>query len=172
MDIQVEIDNVKRFDVDISDYHQSLIGVAYRILSDLERAKDGVQDVYLKVYQSPGSFQGRSSFKTYLYRMVINRCLDIHRQKKRWLTLIEMFSYKTYEQYTHDKVYDNTDLIRRLFQNIPDSIRIPLVLAEMDGMTYQEISEIMELPVNTVKTRIFRCREKLRKELTKQGLLL
>ncbi len=153
-------------------YHQALISVAYKMLADMEKVQDVVQDVYLKVLENGESFSGNSSFKTYLYRIVINRCIDIQRKDKRWRKVRELLDADFHHYTSHDNKTDSADLIRKIFKKIPYDLRIPLILAETEDMTYEEIAETLQIPLNTVRTRIFRCRERLRKELKKMGLLI
>lgn len=151
----------------ISIYRQVLLNVAFRILSDSELAEDVVHDVFLTYLQAPDNFNGASTLKTYLYRMVINRCIDVRRRRSRFSRLLENFNWENhgYPQNT----YEAKDLTRRVLSDINDQFRIPLILTEVDGMSYEEIASTLNLTVNTVRTRIFRCRQKLRKKLKSLG---
>jgi RNA polymerase sigma-70 factor (ECF subfamily) len=151
----------------ISKYQHSLVQVAFRITIDYEAAKDIVQDACLSIMENVNQFKGNSTFKTYLYRIVINRSIDFLRKAKRSRNLLEIISREhdsNYLQYDH---VEYRDISRRLFAAIPYSFRIPLILAEVEDMKYEEIAEVLKISINTVRTRIFRCREKLRKEFSK-----
>lgn len=157
---------------DIGKYQQSLVNVAYRITNDIECARDIVQDTYVTVLQTNGTFNGFSSLKTYLYRIVINKCIDARRRQARWLRLSDTISKELpWGQRNTEEDFDGSYFVRGLLKNIPDKFRIPLVLAEVDEMSYEEIAETLQISLNTVRTRIYRCREKLRKELVKTGRL-
>ncbi len=151
----------------ITEYRTSLINVAYRITNDSELAKDVVQDACLSIIETTDQFRGTASFKTYLYRIVINKSIDSVRKIKRSHTLLEIIFRENFMSVSGNDQYEIKDLTRRLFASIPYIFRVPLILAEVEGMTYEEIAEVLKLSVNTVRTRIFRCREKLRKEFEK-----
>ena len=149
-----------------------LISVAYRITNDKDSAKYIVQDAYLKVLESNNEFKGASSLKTYLYRIVINKCIDAKRRRARWSSLVDLFTKENIQssQDAFEKAEDKA-LIRKLLNAVPQKFRVPLILAEVEGMSYAEIADILKLSLNTIRTRIFRCRRKLRKDLEKAGYL-
>ena len=154
----------------IAAYRQALVGVAYRILNDPEAARDIVQDTYVTVLEHEGAFSGRSSLKTYLYRIVINKSIDARRRTaRRWEVVGALARERTGAEPSPEHDADNRDFVRKLLAEVPDKYRIPLVLAEVDGMSYEEIAETLRISANTVRTRVFRCREKLRKVLDKNG---
>jgi RNA polymerase sigma-70 factor, ECF subfamily len=144
-----------------------LIGLAWRIIGDRELAEDIVQDVFLGHLEAKGSFHGASSRTTYLYRAVINRCIDTGRRRKRFSLIIDRLSQE--RPSPPADVSGLKDAVRRLLMNIRPEFRVPFVLAGVDGMSYAEIADILHLPMNTVRTRIHRCREVLRKKLEKMG---
>jgi RNA polymerase sigma-70 factor (ECF subfamily) len=154
-----------------TEYRHLLINVAYRITNDSETAKDIVQDACLSVMEASDQFRGSASHKTYLYRIVINQSIDHVRRNKRSRNFLEIMFRERIELSSGSDRYEIKELTRRLFAAIPTAFRVPLILAEVEGMTYEEIADIMKLSINTVRTRIFRCREKLRKELEKLGIL-
>ena len=159
--------------MDIAAYQQALVRVAFKITYDWENAKDVVQDAYMSILKKPDAFTGQSSFKTYLYRIVINKSLDMKRSQSRLFDLRASFAKETTNAPDHDTVpLTNESEITAALDKIPDKYRIPLLLLHGDGMSYQEIADVLNISLNVVRTRIFRCREKLRKELTKTGYRL
>ncbi len=152
---------------ELTGYRDALIGVAYRITGDRNLSQDIVQDIFLTMLESPGKYSGASGLKTYLYRITINRCIDIGRRQSRFGRILEVLNREQYA-YPQD-TYELKDLVRRLLINIDPQFRIPFILAEVEGMSYEEIAEIRNIPLNTVRSRIFRCREKLRRKLVKMG---
>jgi RNA polymerase sigma-70 factor (ECF subfamily) len=80
-----------------------------------------------------------------------------------------IFAEPSGTEYTLLDEIDRKELVRKLLCKVPDEFRIPLVLAEVDGMSYAEIAETLHISLNTVRTRIFRAREKFRKELKRMG---
>jgi len=136
----------------------------------MDSAKDIVQDAYLKVLESNNEFKGASSLKTYLYRIVINKCIDAKKAKGAMSSLVDLFTKENIQssQDAFEKAEDKA-LIRKLLNAVPQKFRVPLILAEVEGMSYAEIADILKLSLNTIRTRIFRCRRKLRKDLEKAG---
>ena len=173
LEIQSETITAPDFRVEMTRYQQSLVGVAYRITGDIEAARDIVQDTYTSILQTPGNFNGASSIKTYLYRIVINKSIDSRRRRFRWLGILEKIVHETAHQplANADEDSDKYVLLRAALDKIPDSFRIPFLLAEADGMSYEEIADSLKVAINTVRTRIYRCKEKLRKKLNKAGYL-
>jgi RNA polymerase sigma-70 factor, ECF subfamily len=153
-------------------HQQALVNVAYRITNDIESARDMVQDTYATILENEGAFNGSSSLKTYLYRIVINKSIDFRRKRERRWTVLDAFGREqalTARRPEQDA--DTRDLVRKLLGEIPDKYRIPLLLAEVDGMSYEEIAETLRISTNAARTRVFRCREKMRKVLGQSGWL-
>lgn len=162
------------FCTEFDGYRQALVAVAFRITGDIEMSRDIVQDVFASLLAAPNdSFRGRSSLKTYLYRIVINRGIDARRRRVRWFGVLERMSREEtlWREATPDANSPENRLLRASLAKMPDKFRIPFLLAESDGMSYNEIADIMKCGINTVRTRIFRCREKLRQEFEKAGYL-
>jgi len=154
---------------EFNDIRGSLIGAAFRITADKELANDIVQDVYAEHLMSPDKFGGTSSLKTYLYRIVVNRCIDLKRRQNRFGKIRDILLREPRMHKGFEDVYAIKDLVRRALANIEMKYRVPFVLAESDNMTYEEISGILQINVNTVRSRIFRCRKLLRKKLLTLG---
>ena len=158
------------FHRDLVACKQALINVAARIMNDSEGARDIVQDTYVAVLEKENAFNGCSSLKTYLYGIVINKSIDARRRRERRREVHGVFGRERAAQgHDPESDADNRDLVRRLLAEIPDKYRIPLVLAEVDGMSYEEIAETLRISMSAVRTRVFRCREKLRSVLEKNG---
>ena len=154
---------------DFDGMREALVAVAWRITGDRELGLDTVQDVFLAYLRAPEKFIGSASLKTYLYRMVINRCIDARRRSDRFRLIRAMLERE--RRTDGDAAYDVKDTVRYLLAGIKPLYRVPFILAEGDGMSYDEIAGILEVSVNTVRSRIFRCREQLRKKLHSAGYL-
>jgi RNA polymerase sigma-70 factor (ECF subfamily) len=133
-------------------------------------ADDLAQDALLKAYRAIGSYDGRASLTTWLYTVAKNQFLD-HRRGKlfRWrsreseLTEANPTSIPNAEQLldAHRKV----EMLWRALGRVDEKFRIPLVLVEIDGLTYEQVAEIERLPVGTVRSRISRAKAQLREHL-------
>jgi RNA polymerase sigma factor (sigma-70 family) len=158
---------------ELANYHGALLGIAYRITGDMECAKDVVQDTYVAALKPDNAFGGFSSLKTYLYRIAINKSIDIKRHWKRRLSILRgMIAEPSGTESALLDEIDRKELVRKLLGKVPDEFRIPLILADVDGMSYAEIAEALHISLNTVRTRIYRARERLRKELRRMGVAL
>jgi RNA polymerase sigma-70 factor (ECF subfamily) len=155
----------------VREYEPDLIRAAYRITADMASAQDIVQETYLDFLQSDSAFKGLSALKTYFYRVVINKSIDVKRRRGRWLKIRDTLTRDDLfpGTITDDEDAGKKDLVRVMLGKVPDSFRIPLFLADIDGLSYEEIADSLGISLNTVRSRIFRCREKLRKAFKKAG---
>jgi RNA polymerase sigma-70 factor (ECF subfamily) len=150
------------------------LGVAFRITNDVECAEDIVQDACVAALEKTSEFRALSSLKTYLYRIVINKSIDARRRRILWWNLLETRRDELSDTLHGGRESANADMlesVRIAIDRIPNRFTIPFLLAEVDGMSYEEIADVLQVTLNTVRTRIFRCREKLRKQLKKTGRL-
>lgn len=164
--------------------YQSLVyNLAYRILGDPAPAADATQEAFIAAYQSIGRFRG-GSFKSYLMRIVSNRCYDeLRRRKRRPTTSFEDFGEVDEEANPalingHEGPEARAErkevarVIQAGIETLPADQRVTLVLSDVQGMSYQEIAETMEVSLGTVKSRLARARSKLRDYLGEQRELL
>jgi len=154
----------------ITEYRNSLVNVAFRITDDKAAAEDVVQDVCLSIFKTSEQFRGAASPKTYLYRIVINRSIDYVRRIKRTKNIFDFLSYEQNSDESRPDFIEMKDLAKRLLSSIPHEFRVPLMLAEIDQLTYEEIGDVLNVSLNTVRTRIFRGRERMRTEYRKLGI--
>lgn len=154
-------------------HREALIRVASRITRDREAAEDVVQEVCLSALNHKEKIEGSASVRAYLFRMVVNKSIDFFRYKARWRRLfsfLEKTEVVAFEA-TDSLVEDNRLRIKALVNELPSKLRLPLLLAEYEELPYREIAEILNVPEATVKTRIFRAREKLRSMAEAKGML-
>jgi RNA polymerase sigma factor (sigma-70 family) len=160
-------------------YQQQVYNLAHRIMGDPASAADATQDAFISAYQSIDRFRG-GSFKSYLMRIVTNKCYDeLRRRKRRPATSFEDFGDLDEESNPiltseREKPEDTLErqavvqAIERGLKTLPDDQRITLVLADVQGMSYQEIAEATHVALGTVKSRLARARRKLRDYLQEQ----
>jgi len=163
-------DTLKMLNCYIIQYRDSLVNVSSRITNDRAGSEDIVQDVCLSLVSTADQFRGQSSPKTYLYRIVVNRSIDFVRKAKRTKVVFDTILNEHDNQESRPDYYEIKDLTRKLLSTIPNEFKVPLTLAEIEGMSYEEISGILNISLNTVRSRIFRCRERLKKEFKKLGI--
>ncbi len=132
-------------------------------LGDAEFVDDISQDVFISVYHKLKEFRFESKFTTWLYRITVNKCRDYLR-KKRVRSIFVPIKDKEYElgQRTHNENIDIPHLVRKAIGKLPEKLKVPLILRDIDGLSYKEIADQLDCEVGTVKSRIFRARESLK----------
>ncbi|MGZ8887747.1 MAG: sigma-70 family RNA polymerase sigma factor [Nitrososphaeraceae archaeon] len=140
--------------------------IIYITLTNSDLVDDIAQEVFITVYRNLKSFRFESQFTTWIYRITINKCKD-HLRKKNirriFLPLNDEVEEPVFESVNEDS--DIKQIVRDTIAALPDKLRIPLVLKDIEGFSYQEIAESMDCEIGTVKSRIFRAREALKKLL-------
>ena len=155
--------------------------LALRLVNDREEAADLAQEAFVKAWQGLASFQGESSFATWVYRLTTNLCIDYLRKQKRregvepavslddadngWA---EPADRESDPQLLLEKSERGKALVRGL-DMLPDWQRRVLVLRELSGLSYQEIGQTLDIDLGTVRSRIARARMALRKILQEDG---
>jgi len=164
-------------------YQHQVYNLAHRILGDPASAADATQDAFISAFQSIARFRG-GSFKSYLMRIVSNGCYDeLRRRKRRPATSFEDFGevdeeanpalingHERPEEYAERQ--EMARLIQAGIEALPPDQRITLALSDVQGLNYQEIAEITDVSLGTVKSRLARARGKLRDYLRTHGELL
>ncbi len=138
--------------------------VALGMLRDKHDAEDVTQNVFIKLFDSLSSFRGDSDIKTYLYRMTVNRCIDLIRSKKVRTDKMDKVPQK------ETKNEETGFLLGYLLEQIDLDHRAPVLLSEIGGFSYKEISEILNINVGTVKSRINRAINKMKVIAMKEGV--
>lgn len=160
-------------------HERMVFNLAVRLLGDTEEARDLSQDVFLKVYRHLGHFEGRSTLKTWIYRIVVNQS----RNRQRWWRRRRGERSCTLEDLTpadearalasdpRESPFERANLAERARRvqaallEIPFHHRSILVLREVEGLTCEEIASTLGLPEGTVKSRLSRAREALKNQL-------
>ena len=171
------------FDWLIAQYGPALYRLAYRILNDRAEAADAVQEVFLKVFRSIKDFHGDSSLKTWIYRIAVNTASN----QRRWWRRHKEQECSLDAQHGEDgeKGFipadngrnpfesllsrETQELVQKAMARLPESSRTVLVLRELEGLSYEEIAEVLHISLGTVKSRLARARQSLKTEL---GLIL
>jgi len=177
--------NLDAFNELVLAYQDRVYNLAYRIMGDPASASDATQEAFISAYQHIEGFRGKypSSFKSWLMRIVSNACYDeLRRRKRHPTTSIEDFEI---EEEANPALVSETEgpetfaereemarAIEAAIQTLPPDQRTTLVLADVQGFSYQEIAEATDAPLGTVKSRLARARGKLRDYLRDQGELL
>ncbi len=168
----------------IGEFQRPVYGLVYRVVSDPADAADTTQEVFLKVFRGMKHFHGESSLKTWIYRIALHEAAN----RKRW-----WFRHKAHETSIepgesegiansaeelqnaltdqHDSPFDNVAQrevqlrVEAELRRVPEPYRTTLILRDLEEMSYEEIAEILQISVGTVKSRITRGRQALKKRL-------
>jgi RNA polymerase sigma-70 factor, ECF subfamily len=167
------------FDELVSRYMDMIFNLCFRVLGDYDDANDCAQETFIKVYKNLNNFEMRSGFSTWIYRIAVNTCknhlssgagkarkknlsLDVNDKNNRGAIEIEDSSgdpVKVFEKREMEAI------IRRAIESLPGEQRILIILRDIEGRPYDEISSITAIKIGTVKSRIARAREHLREML-------
>jgi len=161
------------FSLLVRRYQDRLFTALVHIASSRDEAEDVAQEAFIQAYLKLASFERQSSFYTWLYRIAFNTAIS-RRRRKRVETSIEQSKEAVGDEPAdrgekpHDRLMreERVDLIRRALGELSEEHRAILVLREMEGCDYEEIAEILDLPVGTVRSRLHRARLQLKEQLT------
>jgi len=143
-----------------------VFNVVSRVLSNPLDAEEVTQDVFLKIYRNLDKFEARSSFKTWVYRVAVNTALSFGRRLSRDRKQKEMLKgseplSESPEAYRRLSQEDHEQLVSTLLSTLSPEQRSCIVLREIEGLSYEEISRALNVNLNTVRTRLKRAREVL-----------
>ena len=172
----------RAFDLLVIKYQAKIISVSQRLVKDINIAEDMAQETFIKAYKVLDSFREESAFYTWIYRIAVNTSKNylISRGRSKENTESEMhndLSNSILELEGQDSpedllLADNLkDLINTELNDLPEEIRTSLTLREYEGLSYEEISNILDCPVGTVRSRIFRGREVLSQAIRENFLV-
>jgi RNA polymerase sigma-70 factor, ECF subfamily len=166
----------------IGEFQQPVYGLVYRIVNDPADAADTTQEVFLKVFRGMKHFHGESSLKTWIYRIALHEAANRRRwwfRHKAYETSIEPAEsegaaaeamqvaltdrgYSPFDSVAHGEVRRK---VEEALRKVPEPYRTTLILRDLEEMSYEEIAELLEISLGTVKSRLTRGREALRQRL-------
>lgn len=151
----------------VNIYKKPVYNLAYRMVQDLTEAEDLSQETFLRVYRHLERYDTRQKFSTWIFTIATRLCLDHLRKNKKEL---DQLSYDLSDQ----SPLPEEQVIRKQSRQevddavscLPEKYRMVIILKHFNELSYEEVASVLEIPVNTVKTHLFRAREMLRKLLT------
>lgn len=152
----------------VQRYQRRVFNLVYRMLQQYEEANETTQETFLAAWQGLPAFRGDARFATWLYRIAYNCSLKQLEQRKRDKALqvaleAEQDDAKLVD--TEMDVRDRQALVREHLSHLPAKYRIVLILRHLQDMTYEEMAEILTMPIGTIKTHLFRARNLLKERL-------
>lgn len=175
--------NEDAFGILMGRYENSLYGLIFKMVRNHEETQDLVQEAFIKSYNALASFNKQYSFSTWLFKIASNNCIDHLRKRKLKTTSIDapiQTENGSLSQDLPDNSYNpERDSLRNelfssvnsIIEELPEKYRVVINLRHKEDNSYEEIAQALNIPIGTVKARIFRAREILKKSITKMKLL-
>lgn len=175
---RVQRGDKQAFGLLVSKYQRKLNRLLSRLIRDPAEVEDVAQETFIKAYRALGSFRGDSAFYTWLYRIGINTAKNyLVSQGRRAPTSTDFDSEEAESFEEGELLRDNNTPERMLFSKeigetvnaameaLPEELRTAITLREIEGMSYEDIAKMMDCPIGTVRSRIFRAREAVAEKL-------
>ena len=182
------VEKVKKGDADVYEkiiqkYQSKVFGLIYNMTKNQNDIEDLAQEVFIKIYKNLGKFKGESSLYTWIYKITVNLCLDEMKKRKNVIYLDEKIEVDDgevnrelpSEENSQEKLYEEKELQEKLhncINKLPEKQRVMIVLRDIKGFSYEEISKITDVKLGTVKSQINRARLKLKELLDEEGTFL
>ena len=171
----------EQFTADAMQYAPQLFSTALRMTRNRSDAEDLVQETYIKGWRSFHTFQEDTNLRAWLFRIMTNTYINKYNAQKRKGTEVELddveelFLYKRLGSIDQSQLSSSAedqmlelftdDEVKNALEELPDDFRIPVLLSDVDGFSYKEISEMLEIPIGTVMSRLHRGRKAMQKML-------
>ena len=167
------------FTTEAMQYAQSLYSTALRMTRNQSDAEDLVQETYLKAFRSFGSFETGTNLKAWLFRILTNTFINTYRAKQRRPqesdlgSVEDLFLYKrlpSLAELSESAEEQLLDLfpaaeVREAIENLPETFLLPMLLNDVEGFSYKEVAEILDIPIGTVMSRLHRGRKTMQEAL-------
>jgi RNA polymerase sigma-70 factor, ECF subfamily len=169
------------FERDAMQYTRQLYSAAMRMTRNPADAEDLVQETFLKAYRAYHTFEEGTNLKAWLYRILTNTYINKYRKDSRRPSEVDLGSVEDLYLYrnigseesaeaartTEDRVLDGLveSDIKKAVEDLPENFRLPVLLADLEGFSYKEIADILDIPIGTVMSRLHRGRKAMQKSL-------
>jgi RNA polymerase sigma-70 factor, ECF subfamily len=161
-------------------WERPIYALAYRVIGRDEDARDVAQETFLRAFRALPGFKGQAKFSSWLYRITLNLCRDWIRRERRQpvaqapegVDLIELASEQSPTESIEDLVarQEISQAVARAMADLPEDQRTAIILKEYHGLTFQEIADMLDCPLSTVKTRLYQGLSVLRRQLDREGV--
>ena len=177
---KVQKGDSRAFDMLVLKYQHKIFALIGRYVRDADEVQDVAQEAFIKAYRALPRFRGDSAFYTWLYRIAINTAKNhlVSRSRRPPGSDVEIEDAEHYEAGGALRDIENPEnalfgaelkaVVERAISSLPDDLRTAVTLREFDGLSYEDIAEIMDCPVGTVRSRIFRAREAIDVQVKQQ----
>ena len=161
-------------------WERPIYALAYRVIGREEDARDVAQETFLRAFRALKGFKGQAKFSSWLYRITLNLCRDWIRREKRTpialapegVDLVELAGEETPAESMEELVARRQlgRAVRKAMALLPEEQRTAIILKEYHGLTFQEIAELLDCPLSTVKTRLYQGLSVVRRQLQQAGV--
>lgn len=174
---RVQQGDKRAFDLLVIKYQHKILAIVGRYVKDNGEVHDVVQETFIKAYRALANFRGDSAFYTWIYRIAINTAKNhlVARGRRPPSRDVDMDEAEFYSGADSLRDIDTPEnqlmkdqleaVVHAAIRALPEDLRTAVTLREMDGLSYEEIAEVMNCPVGTVRSRIFRARESIDKQI-------
>ena len=157
----------------VDQYKNLVFGVISQVVADRSRVEDLAQDVFLRIHRGLPSFRGESKLSTWIYRIVRNVCYETHPERAHTISLDtpDADGRSPWQPGATDRAFSDFELrdeLEKAIAELPDQWRLLISAHYFAGQPYQELAEIFEMPIGTVKTQLHRAKLKLREVILKR----
>jgi RNA polymerase sigma-70 factor (ECF subfamily) len=152
----------------VTRYKKLIYSVVYNMINDKDEVNDISQEVFIRIYKALNRYNPEYKFSTWAVRIATNLCLDVIRKKKVDSTPMEEIEDFSNTQDTPENAYlgrEKSERIRKAIADLPEKYRVPIILFHQNGMSYEEMTRILNEPMTIIKNRLYRARLMLRESL-------
>ncbi len=143
-------------------HRERILNLAFSILRERESAEDAAQEIFLRAFQKLPHFRGESEFGSWLYRLALNFCLEKRRLQARRDELLALYGEQNDEICGHSenlaRRVETREMLEIALDKLSEPLRVALLLREWQGLSYDEIAQILHLPIGTVRSRLNQAR--------------
>jgi RNA polymerase sigma-70 factor (ECF subfamily) len=177
---RVQKGDTRAFDLLVLKYQHKILGLISRYVHDADEVQDVAQEAFIKAFRALPKFRGESAFYTWLYRIAINTAKNhlVSRSRRPPGSDVDVDDAEYYEGGGALRDIENPEnalfgaelksVVEQAIGGLPDDLRTAVTLREFDGLSYEDIADIMDCPVGTVRSRIFRAREAIDSRVREQ----
>jgi RNA polymerase sigma-70 factor (ECF subfamily) len=177
---RVQKGDKRAFDLLVLKYQHKILSLISRYMRDQDEIQDVAQEAFVKAYRALPNFRGDSAFYTWMYRIAINTAKNylVAKTRRPPGSDIDAEEAEYFEGPSALKDIENPEntlygqelkrVVELAIQSLPEDLRVAVTLREFDGLSYEDIADVMECPVGTVRSRIFRAREAIDKQVRQQ----
>ncbi len=174
----MQVNDLPSFHQIYDQYKNKVFNTVISYLQNPEDTEEVVQDVFMEVHRSISSFEGKSSLSTWIYRIAINKSLDFIKsktRKKRFAFMSSLFNSAGELRHDSPDFYhpgvaleqkENAAMLFKAIDSLPENQKTAFILSKVEGLSYAEISEVMQVSVSSVESLLFRAKQNLQNKLS------